>query len=107
VWRSMPNATLSIAKNSTVRFKLKVSQDGNVLTPPSTIANGATPNNMLSIAREADAGGRAVFTITALNEGSASAEFGSGPGKLVVSATVTAPAPGPVVFEIDGAFEIV
>lgn len=101
----MPTVTVSIPKNETFKFKVKVSQDGNVLTPPTTIPSSPGAGNIVGLTRQADEAGRAVFHISGLNVGTAQATVGSGSGTLTIDATVTAPAPGPVVFELDGIFE--
>ncbi len=100
----MPSATLSLPKNTTFEFKIKVSQDGTILTPPSTIAAGAFPGGVAGLTRQADAGGRAVYRINGANEGSATVSIGSGSGTLNVAVTVTAAVAGPIVFELDGDF---
>lgn len=100
----MPNATLSIPKNATFAFLVKCSQDGIVIPPPGTIASSTAPANMLNLVRQVDGAGRAVYRVTGLNEGTATAEIGSGSGKLTIAATITPPAAGPIVFELDGDF---
>lgn len=101
----MPNASATTPKNRPLKFKVKVSQDGLILTPPSTIASNSTDNNVATITRLADESGRAAFRIQPANEGTCTLEVGSGDGKLSVNVTVTAAVAGPILFEVDGTFD--
>ncbi len=100
----MPTATLSLPRNTTFEFKVKVSQDGTVLTPPSTIAASASGSGVIGLVRQPDAGGRAVYRINGTSEGPVSVQLGSGTGALSIAVTVTAAVAGPIVFELDGDF---
>jgi hypothetical protein len=102
----MPADTLNVPKNRTARFKVKISQDGVVLPPPSTIPNGSDSPTIASLTRLADESGRAVFAIAGVNQGTTNCTIGSGSGALAVAVTVGPPVAGPVVFERDGDFEI-
>lgn len=102
----MPSSTLAIARGQSARFKVKISQDGIVLSPPGTIANGSDAPTIAALTRLADEGGRAVFKIAGVNAGTATCTVGSGPGTLSIATTVSPPPPGPVLYEIDGDFEV-
>ena len=102
----MPSDTLTINRGQTARFKVKVSQDGNVLPPPASIPNSSSAPTIASLTRQPDESGRAVFTISGVNVGNATCSIGSGSGALSITVTINAAAPGPMLFERDGEFEV-